>query len=88
MNRVRTLESERFYARTNLKFLSRIIKLRNEVDLFIFFIGADSLLLPMLGTKVLRVKTFVIPAADTGKISSSRGMTENVLLGLTGQPSS
>lgn len=61
------------YAFTNLKFLAAIISLRKRVGLFVFFIGAESLFVPMLGAKLLGVKTVLMPAADSGRISTSRG---------------
>ena len=61
------------YALTNLKFLVRVIELRKRVSLFVFFVGAESLLVPMLGAKLLRAKTVLMPVADPSKIYASRG---------------
>jgi glycosyltransferase involved in cell wall biosynthesis len=61
------------YALTNLRFLAKVIELRKRVGLFVFFLGAESLLIPMLGAKLLRVKTVVMLAGDPGLNSLSRG---------------
>lgn len=61
------------YALTNLQFLTWIIKLRRRVGLFVFFLGAETLLVPMLGAKLLRVKTVLMLAGDPGLNSLSKG---------------
>jgi glycosyltransferase involved in cell wall biosynthesis len=61
------------FALTNFQFLVRVIALRKRVGLFVFFIGGENLLIPMLGARLLGVKTLLMPAGDAGKVYMSSG---------------
>lgn len=59
------------YIHTNLKLSSSILKLRNDVDIWIFFIGGDTLLLPMLTVKILRKHCILSLASSATQILKS-----------------
>lgn len=58
------------YALTNFQFLTRIIELRKRVGLFVFFLGGESMLIPVLGARLLGVKTVVMLAGDPDLLSA------------------
>ena len=53
------------YTKTQLKISNQLLRLRKNVDCWIFFIGAEGLVLPILTAKLLRKKV-VIASAGTG----------------------
>jgi len=55
------------YIYTQLKISYKLAKITRNVDVWIFFIGGDSLLLPMLTAKLLRKKVVVVLAASSVK---------------------
>lgn len=59
------------YIHTNLKIASNIFKLRSDVDIWIFFIGGDALLLPMLTAKMLRKHCILSLASSATQILKS-----------------
>lgn len=59
------------YIHTNLKISYNIFKLRNDVDVWIFFIGGDALLLPMLTAKILRKHCILSLASSATQILKS-----------------
>jgi len=64
-----------FYSQ--LVYSWNIIKLLNKVDTFIFFIGADLLIIPLFILKIFRKKTFLFFAGDP--IKSSRAKKDKMV---------
>jgi len=60
------------YINTQLKFLRYVIAISKEVDLFIFFIGGERLLIPMLALKLLRKKVILMPGGFGTKVYSAK----------------
>ena len=61
---------------TQLRISHKLLKLRRNVDLWIFFIGGDSLLLPMLTAKVLREK--VVLAFASSSVMGLKSVNDNL----------
>ncbi|MCL0087920.1 glycosyltransferase [Dehalococcoidia bacterium] len=62
----------RNYAKTQLKISYKLAKLSKNVDLWIFFIGGESLILPMLTAKLLRKKVVIALAGSGLKVAQIR----------------
>ncbi len=56
------------YIHTQFRISSRLVKLSKCVDLWVFFIGAEGLILPILTAKLLKIKV-VICSAGSGTTS-------------------
>lgn len=61
------------YVRTQFRILLHVIMISRKVDLAIFFIGGQGLLLPMMALRLQRKKIILMPADVTTKVSSLRG---------------
>ncbi|MCL0090494.1 glycosyltransferase [Dehalococcoidia bacterium] len=59
----------RNYAKTQLKISYKLAKLSKNVDLWIFFIGGESLILPILTAKLLRKKVVIALAGSGLKVA-------------------
>jgi glycosyltransferase involved in cell wall biosynthesis len=55
------------YVHTQVKILNRVIEASRQTNLFVFFIGGENLILPMLTLKLLRKKVLLMPAGITTK---------------------
>ena len=64
------------YALTQAKISYELAKLANKVDIFIFFIGGASLLLPMLTSKILGKRVVL---AMAGSATQSIQVEKNIL---------
>lgn len=60
------------YLWTQLKISRRLVKIARDVDLFIFFVESQHLLVPMLAAKLSGKKVILAFAASTSKISKIR----------------
>lgn len=60
------------YMHTQLKILSYVVAILRRVDVFVFFIGGESLLVPMLVLKALRKKVVLMPGGIATKGYSFR----------------
>ncbi|HJH25276.1 MAG TPA: hypothetical protein C5S37_00560, partial [Methanophagales archaeon] len=61
------------YSWTQLKICFRLVKITEKVDIWIFFLGGENLLLPMLAAKISGRKVLLILGGDSGKIAEFRG---------------
>jgi len=55
------------YLHTQLKILAYVVAILRRVDVFVFFIGGESLLVPMLVLKALRKKVVLMPGGIATK---------------------
>lgn len=60
------------YVHTELLFLRGLITIFKGIDVFVFFIGGESLLLPMIFLKLLRKKVIVMPGGVATKVYARR----------------
>ena len=60
------------YVSTQLKILQYVVTVSKEVDLFVFFIGGEGLLIPILALKLLRKKILLMPGGIANKVYSVR----------------
>jgi glycosyltransferase involved in cell wall biosynthesis len=60
------------YLHTQLKILCGAIRMADDTDVFIFFIGGELLFIPLIVLKLLRKKVVLIPAMVTTAIYSVR----------------
>lgn len=58
------------YMNTQLKILCHVVTLLRKVNLFVFFIGGEGLLVPMLVLKLLRKKVVLMPGGAGAKALS------------------
>ncbi len=58
------------YIRTQLKILLRTVAVSRRVDVFVFSIGGETLLIPMFIAKLLHKKIILIPAGDLTTVYS------------------
>lgn len=66
------------YLGTQIKISSIILKLKNKADSYIFFIGGEGLILPLITVKLLRKKAVLAPADYTVKLG--KRISSKVLL--------
>ena len=60
------------YVSTQLKILQYVVTVSKEADLFVFFIGGEGLLIPILALKLLRKKILLMPGGIANKVYSVR----------------
>jgi glycosyltransferase involved in cell wall biosynthesis len=60
------------YTYAQLRISHKLIKLYKNVDLWIFFIGGDILLLPMVAAKLLKKKVILLSAGSSFQCSKSK----------------
>ena len=60
------------YVNTQLKILHYVVTVSKEADLFVFFIGGEGLLIPILALKLLRKKILLMPGGIANKVYSVR----------------
>ena len=60
------------YVNTQLKILQYVVTVSKEADLFVFFIGGEGLLIPILALKLLRKKILLMPGGIANKVYSVR----------------
>jgi len=68
------------YVVFQLKMSLLIVKTRKQIDIFIFFMGGDILLLPIVTAHLLRKKVFILLAGDPIQLHISR--KDSLVLGL------
>jgi len=61
------------YAYTQLKVAYKLVQLLKNVDLWIFFIGGEGLILPLLTAKLLRKGVVVVSAGSGLKVAQAKG---------------
>jgi len=61
------------YAYTQLKVAYKLVQLLKNVDLWIFFIGGEGLILPLLTAKLLRKGVVLVSAGSGLKIAQAKG---------------
>ena len=71
--RISTLRRVANYSWTQLKICFRLVKIAEKVDIWIFFLGGENLLLPMLAAKISGRKVLLMPGGASGKIAEFRG---------------
>lgn len=69
------------YIHTQLKYSNKIVSCKN-IDLWIFFIGGDTLLLPMLTAKLLRKKVVLASACSTLQCSNAKNDSISTIIGI------
>jgi glycosyltransferase involved in cell wall biosynthesis len=71
--RIGTLRRVANYSWTQLKICFRLVKIAEKVDIWIFFLGGENLLLPMLAAKISGRKVLLVLGGASGKIAEFRG---------------
>lgn len=61
------------YAYTQLKVAYKLVQLLKNVDLWIFFIGGEGLILPLLTAKLLGKGVVVVSAGSGSKVAQAKG---------------
>jgi len=56
------------YIYTQLRISYKLARIEKNIDIWIFFLGAETLLLPMLTAKLLRGKVILVPAGSASQI--------------------
>ena len=56
------------YVRTQLRILSYVVMISGKVNLFVFFIGGEGLLVPMIALKLRGKKVALMPGGNTARI--------------------
>lgn len=69
------------YIATQLEICRKLVEIRAKVDICVFFIGGEGLLLPMLVARLLGMKVILALAGTPEKVSQSQG---DVLAKVTG----
>ena len=70
------------YTSTQVKICCNMVRTARNVDFYVFFIGGESLLLPLLTAKLLRKKIVLVLAASPGKSAEARKDPLFKLLGI------
>ncbi len=61
------------YVKTQLRISGKVVRLRTKVNIWFFFTGSDTLILPILAAKLLRRKVVLVSLGSTFRDSQTSG---------------